>query len=70
MKITILTLFKELFDGFIISQFPRFVNRPGAHYVAMILQQHIHDEKESPAKIARCKEMLALLLEKVDTLIF
>ena len=28
------------------------------------------DEKESPAKIARCKEMLALLLEKVDTLIF
>lgn len=28
------------------------------------------DEKESPAKIARCKEMLGLLLSKVDTLIF
>ena len=28
------------------------------------------DEKESPAKIARCKEMLATLLGKVDTLIF
>ena len=28
------------------------------------------DEKESPAKIARCKEMLATLLGKIDTLIF
>ena len=28
------------------------------------------EEKESPAKIARCKEMLATLLCKVDTLIF
>ena len=28
------------------------------------------DEKESPAKIARCKEMLATLLGKVDSLIF
>ena len=28
------------------------------------------DEAESPAKIARCKEMLALLLSKVDTLVF
>ena len=28
------------------------------------------DEKESPAKIARCKEMLAYLLGKVDTLLF
>lgn len=28
------------------------------------------DEAESPAKIARCKEMLALLLRKVDTLVF
>ena len=28
------------------------------------------DEAESPAKIARCKEMLALLLNKVDTLEF
>ena len=28
------------------------------------------DEADSPAKIARCKEMLANLLEKVDTLIF
>ena len=28
------------------------------------------DEKESPAKIARCKEMLGTLLSKVDTLIF
>jgi uncharacterized protein (TIGR02172 family) len=28
------------------------------------------DEKESPAKIARCKEMLASLLGKVDTLLF
>ena len=28
------------------------------------------EEKESPAKIARCKEMLATLLSKVDTLIF
>ena len=27
-------------------------------------------EAESPAKIARCKEMLAYLLNKVDTLIF
>ena len=27
-------------------------------------------EADSPAKIARCKEMLALLLEKVDTLCF
>ena len=28
------------------------------------------EEKESPAKIARCKEMLATLLSKVDTLVF
>ena len=28
------------------------------------------DEAESPAKIARCKERLALLLRKVDTLVF
>ena len=28
------------------------------------------EEKESPAKIARCKEMLELLLNKVDTLVF
>ena len=28
------------------------------------------NEAESPAKIARCKEMLAYLLDKVDTLIF
>ena len=28
------------------------------------------NEAESPAKIARCKEMLALLLRKVDTLVF
>ena len=28
------------------------------------------NEAESPAKIARCKEMLAILLSKVDTLIF
>ena len=28
------------------------------------------EEKESPAKIARCKEMLASLLGKVDTLVF
>jgi len=28
------------------------------------------DEADSPAKIARCKEMLAVLLEKVDTLEF
>lgn len=28
------------------------------------------DEAESPAKIARCKEMLEILLDKVDTLIF
>ena len=28
------------------------------------------NEADSPAKIARCKEMLALLLNKVDTLIF
>ena len=28
------------------------------------------DEAESPAKIARCKEMLGILLEKVDTLTF
>ena len=28
------------------------------------------NEAESPAKIARCKEMLAILLNKVDTLIF
>jgi hypothetical protein len=28
------------------------------------------NEAESPAKIARCKEMLAYLLNKVDTLIF
>ena len=27
-------------------------------------------EADSPAKIARCKEMLAMLLEKVDTLCF
>jgi hypothetical protein len=28
------------------------------------------DEADSPAKIARCKEMLAILLEKVDALTF
>jgi len=28
------------------------------------------EEAESPAKIARCKEMLAMLLDKVDTLLF
>ena len=28
------------------------------------------DEAESPAKIARCKEMLAMLLNKVDSLVF
>jgi hypothetical protein len=28
------------------------------------------DEAESPAKIARCKEMLAKLLGKLDTLVF
>ena len=28
------------------------------------------EEEESPAKIARCKEMLAILLEKTDTLCF
>ena len=28
------------------------------------------DEADSPAKIARCKEVLAVLLDKVDTLIF
>ena len=28
------------------------------------------DEAESPAKIARCKEMLAMMLEKLDTLCF
>ena len=28
------------------------------------------DEADSPAKIARCKEMLAVLLDKVDTLLF
>ena len=28
------------------------------------------DEADSPAKIARCKEMLAQLLDKVDTLVF
>ena len=28
------------------------------------------DEAESPAKIARCKEMLQILLNKVDTLTF
>ena len=28
------------------------------------------EEKESPAKIARCKEMLEVLLNKVDTLVF
>ena len=28
------------------------------------------DEADSPAKIARCKEMLAILLDKVDTLTF
>jgi hypothetical protein len=27
-------------------------------------------EADSPAKIARCKEMLAILLEKVDSLTF
>jgi hypothetical protein len=27
-------------------------------------------EAESPAKIARCKEMLGILLSKVDSLIF
>ena len=28
------------------------------------------NEAESPAKIARCKEMLAYLLNKIDTLVF
>lgn len=28
------------------------------------------DEADSPAKIARCKEMLEYLLNKVDTLVF
>jgi hypothetical protein len=28
------------------------------------------NDADSPAKIARCKEMLAILLNKVDTLIF
>ena len=28
------------------------------------------DESDSPAKIARCKEMLAILLDKIDTLTF
>ena len=28
------------------------------------------EETESPAKIARCKEMLDILLNKVDTLVF
>ena len=28
------------------------------------------EEAESPAKIARCKEVLAVLLNKVDTLTF
>ena len=28
------------------------------------------NEADSPAKIARCKEMLAYLLDKVDTLVF
>jgi uncharacterized protein (TIGR02172 family) len=28
------------------------------------------EEADSPAKIARCKEMLAVLLDKVDTLVF
>ena len=28
------------------------------------------NEADSPVKIARCKEMLAILLEKVDTLCF
>ena len=28
------------------------------------------NEADSPAKIARCKEMLARLLERVDSLVF
>ena len=28
------------------------------------------NEADSAAKIARCKEMLAILLDKVDTLVF
>jgi hypothetical protein len=28
------------------------------------------NDADSPAKIARCKEMLAMLLEKTDTLCF
>jgi hypothetical protein len=28
------------------------------------------NDPESPAKIARCKEMLAILLEKVDSIYF
>jgi hypothetical protein len=28
------------------------------------------NEADSPAKIARCKEMLAILLEKIDSLSF
>ena len=27
-------------------------------------------DADSPAKIARCKEMLGILLEKIDTLVF
>ena len=28
------------------------------------------EEEDSPAKIARCKEMLAMLLEKTDSICF
>ena len=40
-------------------------------YTRMLRRAIRHsDEADSPAKIARCKEMLAVLLDKVDTLIF
>ena len=40
-------------------------------YTRMLRRAIRHpDEADSPAKIARCKEMLALLLDRVDTLIF
>ena len=40
-------------------------------YTRMLRRAVRHsDEADSPAKIARCKEMLAELLEKVNTLEF
>ena len=40
-------------------------------YTRMLRRAIRHpDEADSPAKIARCKEMLAILLEKVDSLTF